>query len=278
MSSTVGRLVATAGDMDISGLAAIGYYMRLYAVELILEDSREERSEEQTELATTLLNQVEEYKANVEGRKEEDEGAYTILHDQGKAKVYVLNFAMSLYNAKLKQLQEGNWDSGLRRGLWCCLDLFHCLSKMWNMQNELKDRIKYCKIYLRRIAKETPPRAQVDENELNEMLERMNVEDKKEEEEKELPPEFIDEPVSEPVTEPVSEPVTEPKIEKTPASPASPAARSTSDLRSMMDRSAVIEQIQKKAKYVISALNYEDITTAKQELTSSLSLLQELEK
>ncbi|GAV48542.1 hypothetical protein ZYGR_0K00470 [Zygosaccharomyces rouxii] len=286
MSSTVGRLVATAGDMDVSGLAAIGYYLRLYAVELILEESRDQRSEEQTQLATTLLNQVEEYKTTVDTSKDEDQGAYTVLHDQDKAKMYVLNFAMSLYNEKLKQLHDGNWDASLRRGLWCCLDLFQCLGKIWDMQNELKDRIKYCKIYLRKIAREKPPMPQVDDKELDEMLERLNTESKEEN----TPPKFVDEseeqvpedpePEPKPNSKPNSNP--EPKMPETkakeaiPPSPAPP--RSTPDLRTMMDRSALIEQIQKKAKYVISALNYEDVSTARQELTSALSLLQDLEK
>lgn len=280
MSSTVSRLAATAGDMDVSGLAAIGYYLRLYAVELILEESRDQRSEEQTQLATMLLNQVEEYKTAVETSKDEDQGAFTILHDQDKAKTYVLNFTMSLYNEKLRQLHDGSWDASLRRGLWCCLDLFQCLAKVWSMGDELKDRIKYCKVYLRKIAKEKPPEPQVDEKELDEMLERLNTESKEEK----TPPTFIDES-EEQVSE---EPEPGPKGPETEAAPESlpketmpPTAaapcQSTPSLRTMMDRSSLIEQIQKKAKYVISALNYEDIGTAREELTSSLSLLQELE-
>ncbi|GAV50520.1 hypothetical protein ZYGR_0W00460 [Zygosaccharomyces rouxii] len=298
MSSTVGRLVATAGDMDVSGLAAIGYYLRLYAVELILDESRDQRSEEQTQLATKLLNQVEEYKTAVDTSKDEDQGAFTILHDQDKAKTYVLNFTMSLYNEKLKQLKDGNWDASLRRGLWCCLDLFQCMSKLWGMQNELKDRIKYCKIYLRKIAREKPPVPQVDDKELDEMLEKLNTESKEEN----SPPAFIDESEergsegptvedSEPEPNPAPAPAPEPKIpepnmpepekatepshkESIPLTPSRPAP----DFKTMMDRSSLFGQIQKKAKYVISALDYEDVSTARQELTSALSLLQQLEE
>lgn len=297
MSSTVGRLVATASDMDASGLAAIGYYLRLYAVELMLGESREQRSEEQTQLATELLNQVEEYRNAVDASKDQDHGAFTVLHDQGKAKMYVLNFSMSLYNEKLTQLRNGNWDANLRRGLWCCLDLFQCLAKLWGMHDELKERVKYCKIYLRKIAREKPPTPQVDEKELDDMLERLNTETNEEQQQfkaESSPPEFIDESALDKPEQPIQEEdatkepqalVKGPVVDEAPATPdesCSPpkeaTARTTPDLRTMMNRSMLFEQTQKKAKYAISALNYEDTNTAKQELTSALSLLQELEK
>ncbi|AQZ14066.1 VTA1 (YLR181C) [Zygosaccharomyces parabailii] len=330
--ASVTRLVATAGDMDISGLAAVGYYLRLYAVELILGELQ--RPKEQTELATELLNQVEEYKGIVDAAKDEDPAAYTLLHDQGKAKTYVLNFAMSLYNEKLLQLQKGPWDQALRRGLWCCLDLFNCAGKLWDMEEIVKDRIKYCKIYLTRIAKEkSPPGAtlpdapseepevaidilkdaekskelkeldyadfimdtQTTDDEIDNMLKKLKASDAAQEEGE---PEFLDDESNElpqnKLTDHIAKennavadntlhregnkvhtPPSLPIVAPAPPSVSIPAT--TVDLQSIMDRSAAFEQVQRRAKYAISALNYEDVATARQELTAALSLLEKLD-
>ena len=48
------------------------------------------------------------------------------------------------------------------------------------------------------------------------------------------------------------------------------------ELQKMMDRGSKIETIQKMAKYAISALNYEDIPTARDELSNALELLNTL--
>lgn len=339
--ASVARLVATAGDMDVSGLAAVGYYLRLYAVELILGESQ--RPKEQTELATELLNQVEEYKGIVDAAKAEDPGPYALLHEQHKAKTYILNFAMSLYNEKLQQLQSGPWDQALRRGLWCCLDLFSCAGTLWGMEETLQNRIKYCKVYLRKIAKEKSPQVaslpaapseepdvlpnvQMDsskledagkldfkdfvgdvettDEEIDNMLKKLKADDDALGEESpgfvedapnETAPEFVDEePDAAAEENSVDFADDEPSIAQTQA-PARAAAQSPIptkpiaapvpaktpaaevDLQSIMDRSTAFEQIQKRARYAISALNYEDVATARQELTSALSLLESLE-
>ena len=63
-----------------------------------------------------------------------------------------------------------------------------------------------------------------------------------------------------------------------PSAPSEPAAAehksyTKDELTKIMDRASKIEQIQKLAKYAISALNYEDLPTAKDELTKALDLL-----
>lgn len=325
---SVTRLVATAGDMDISGLAAVGYYLRLYAVELILGELQ--RPKEQTELATELLNRVEEYKGIVDAAKDEDPASYTLLHDQGKAKTYVLNFAMSLYNEKLLQLQKGPWDQALRRGLWCCLDLFSCVGKLWDMEEIVRDRIKYCKIYLTRIAKEKSPHdttlpdapseepeAPIDiltdaekskeldyadfimdthttDDEIDDMLKKLKASDESQEE---AEPEFLDNEsnelphnkstdhidtennaVADNILHREGNKVHTPSLPiVAPAPPSASIPATTVDLQSIMDRSAAFERVQRRAKYAISALNYEDVVTARQELTAALSLLEKLE-
>ena len=59
-------------------------------------------------------------------------------------------------------------------------------------------------------------------------------------------------------------------------SPKAPTKHTQSALHAMMDRTSAIEQVQKNAKYAISALNYEDIDTAKDELRKALAMLERL--
>lgn len=163
MASNAARVVATAKDFDKVGLGIIGYYLQLYVVELIL--SEEDRSQEMTALATELLDTIEAFKKEIGGESEAEDSdkslhvMNTLIHDQEKAKIYMLNFTMSLYNEKLKQLKDGPWDVMLKRSLWCCIDLFSCILHLWKENisetstNSLQKRIKYCKIYLSKLAK-----------------------------------------------------------------------------------------------------------------------------
>lgn len=363
-AALINRLITTSRDFDASGLDVISYYLRFYAVEEILCD--ESRPGEITELATELLNSVEEYKNSVEAGNEDDKNnaTYILIHDQEKAKVYLSNFAMSLYNGKLQQVQKGPWDVNLRRGLWCCIDLFSCIIHLWDdPDGSYKKRIKYCKLYLSKLAKgqlgenmtkseqPDPAVSKVSDTELNNYVEKVNhdlsdstedqrsregVEEpestpvqldyndfmeqedalapsddeisnmldrlraKEEEEEKlnsnyeeergedasfalpevpvQLPseatpkeiPQFLDsedeydmEQESDKENAKVEE-----KKEVTP-----PKAHTRKELNDMMDTASKIEKIQRMAKYAISALNYEDIATAKDELTNALEVL-----
>lgn len=315
---TVNRLVATSKDFDITGLQIIGYYLRLYAIELLLND--QERSVELTELATELLTTVETYKDSVKSEDASELGSpvYGLIHDQEKAKMYVSNFALSLYNGKLKQVQEGPWDYTLQRGLWCCIDLFSCISHLWGDQDgSVKRRLKYCKVYLSKLVKgelgpnkeveqdslETTPGAKLDykdfldnepEETVSEMVSRLKAADDEEEEEQEatgdsaeisLPQAPNNEPASkaESEFEPdfVDSDENEEKDSVAPAPAPAPAAapvetqkRYTKDqLTTMLKRSEEIEKVQRMAKYAISALNYDDIATAKDELTKALEIL-----
>lgn len=313
---TVNRLVATSKDFDITGLQIIGYYLRLYAIELLLND--QERSVELTELATELLTTVENYKDSVKSEDASELGnpVYGLIHDQEKAKMYVSNFALSLYNGKLKQVQEGPWDYTLQRGLWCCIDLFSCISHLWGDQDgSVKRRLKYCKVYLSKLVKgelgsnkeveqdslETSPGAKLDykdfldneqEETVSEMVSRLRAADDEEEEEQEatgdnteisLPQAPKNEPASKAESEFEPEFVDSDEDEEedslAPAPAPAPAAvetqkRYTKDqLTTMLKRSEEIEKVQRMAKYAISALNYDDIATAKDELTKALEIL-----
>ncbi|CAI4047645.1 hypothetical protein SUVZ_12G2230 [Saccharomyces uvarum] len=316
------RVVATARDFDKVGLGIIGYYLQLYAVELIL--SEDERSQEMTGLATGLLDTIEGFKKEVGGESQAENSdksvqvMNTLIHDQEKAKVYMVNFTMSLYNEKLKQLKDGPWDVMLRRSLWCCIDLFSCILHLWKENisaanvSALEKRIKYCKLYLSKLAKgEIGPGDEkeldytdfIDDNEetkdeeVDHLINNLKTDDiemedacSKDQVNSEEPgddvPEFIDDSDSMEGEEPErgkseevdihdSEPeVKQKEVPPPPASP-SPAHKSYSkdELANIMDKSSKIEQIQKLAKYAISALNYEDLPTAKDELTKALELL-----
>ncbi|CAI1584232.1 hypothetical protein SEUBUCD646_0L02420 [Saccharomyces eubayanus] len=334
------RVVATARDFDKVGLGIIGYYLQLYAVELIL--SEDERSQEMTGLATGLLDTIEGFKKEVSGETQAENSdksiqvMNTLIHDQEKAKVYMLNFTMSLYNEKLKQLKDGPWDVMLRRSLWCCIDLFSCILHLWNENiNEanvsaLEKRIKYCKLYLSKLAKgeigpgdekeldytdfiddneetkdeevdhlinnlKTDNNEETNDEEVGHLINNLKTDDIKTEKEcwedqvnsdepEDDVPEFIDDSDSIDGEEPkrgksegsyIHDSKPEVKQREVPPPSPSPAHKSYSkdELANIMDKSSKIEQIQKLAKYAISALNYEDLPTAKDELTKALELL-----
>lgn len=327
MASNAARVVATAKDFDKVGLGIIGYYLQLYVVELIL--SEEDRSQEMTALATELLDTIEAFKKEIGGESEAEDSdkslhvMNTLIHDQEKAKIYMLNFTMSLYNEKLKQLKDGPWDVMLKRSLWCCIDLFSCILHLWKENisetstNSLQKRIKYCKIYLSKLAKgeidssdektldyadfaddsEETKDEDVDyqtsdlENNNNDKVEGLAPKDQTTSYEPvDEVPEFIDDADSvneeeqtvdknEDAITKDEQQVVKKKVDLTrPSAPSEPAAAehksyTKDELTKIMDRASKIEQIQKLAKYAISALNYEDLPTAKDELTKALDLL-----
>ena len=154
LSKRITRLVRTARDFKYS-MPILCYYTQLYTVQQIL--ALKERTEEQTACATQLLDQVETFK---QGIPEDDEATRTLVHDQDKAKMYVLSFAMSLYNSMLQQVKDGGASRPLARGLWCCIDLFEIAVDTWKgaemtlmEQEQCLKKIKFCKYYLAKLAK-----------------------------------------------------------------------------------------------------------------------------
>ncbi|CAI4046295.1 Vta1p SKDI_12G2180 [Saccharomyces kudriavzevii IFO 1802] len=327
VTNSATRVVATAKDFDKVGLGIIGYYLQLYAVELIL--SEDERSQDMTALAVELLDTIEGFKKEVGGESQaenSDKGVQvmnTLIHDQEKSKIYMLNFTMSLYNEKLKQLKDGPWDVMLKRSLWCCIDLFSCILHLWKENisetsvSSLEKRIKYCKLYLSKLAKGEIGSTDkekldysdfIDDNEeardeeVGDLINDLKTSDDfkgddlttegqgKSDEPVDEVPEFIDdsdnsseeerspdkcEGAIKQDQEPENKGELSPIHSSTPPAPPAPAHKSYTkdELTKIMDRSSKIEQIQKYAKYAISALNYEDLPTAKDELTKALGLL-----
>ncbi|QLL31216.1 hypothetical protein HG536_0B00770 [Torulaspora globosa] len=322
--AAINRLIATSADFDLTGLQIIGYYLRLYAIKVILGD--EVSTAEFMDQLSELMRTVEDYKSSVESAEgsQAESSVYTLIRDQEKAKTYILNFAMSLYNGKLKQIQSGPWDYTLQRGLWCCIDLFSCILNLWeDGDGSLQRRIKYCKVYLTKLAKgemgdtanqdapagglapvaDSPVQEPEDgssDDEISAMLRRLRTAEKDGSDNGEgtstadisLPeapgtrpgrgdrndepaigeePKFID-------SEAEEEKVPDVVPEKQRKEAASENRRFTQDqLRSMMEKSTQIEKAQKMAKYAISALNYDDIPTARDELLNALEILNALQ-
>lgn len=398
MISEVGitRILTTAEDFDKVGLVILSYYLRLYVVEEIL--NIKERPEALTTIASELLDAIEQFKNGVLSgveAEETNEVLKKLIEDQDKARIYCLNFTMNLYNQKLEQVSSGPWNIDLKRGLWCCIDLFESILHLWifDTENEesIRKRIKYCKVYLSRLAKgqlgavekkeeeeeqeiteddvdkainEALNETKIEESKINDELNKitniheggeemgddkvsdfdadnelsksteedslpetvneqpneddkevhsssvrnelpndkdidalinrlkeqddlnvdesqdaLNVDESQEDEEPsfELPsaPTKIERKELTPDVEVEPDFIEEPEEEKKELSPAPPVHHQyTHDqLLSMMDKSDKIEKIQKLAKYAISALNYEDTVTAKDQLTEALNLL-----
>lgn len=380
---TITRLLKTAKDFDAVGLIIISYYLRLYLVEKILNEVN--RPEELTELASNLLDSIEQFKTGVLASDDNDgeNNVKLLINDQDKAKVYFINFAMNLYNQKLEQLSKvtdnqnkeenvsisgnNNVEQDLKRGFWCCIDLFETTLHMWNFDSVpensggieeqqqqrqlIQKRLKYCKLYLSKIAKgklnneangkviesspETlhPKKDNYKEEQSNSIEDEQKMQEKKEkggkvgeiigqetgisngEHDDDINEEHnsidgIDNGDSNFQLPPVPTDVPDRKLElinsdvdseygiehktleyeeETKCSNGDTSLDevqshhydnhrqySKNELVEMMDQASKIEKIQKLAKYAISALNYEDIVTAKDQLKDALDLLNTL--
>lgn len=332
------REIRRAEEFDTTGLGIISYYLRLYIVEILL--SRDERTAEETDIASGILDKIEDFKKSINELPDdtrEKETLLTLVTDDAKAKTYVTNFAMTLYNQQLTRIQQGRWDGDLIGALWCCIDLFNCILHLWSHHDiktteALEKRIKYCKVYISRIIKGELGRRQKEEQAKDEEIVQTPTEGENEivenpmeseteqdnevetvsvtsheipqenlaktdsvksmqediasiklnEDEPDTNPHDADEPVgNEPISfdepaSPENEPVFIDSDNDSDVSPNDQTHYSTEQLSGMMDRSDRIEKAQKCAKYAISALNYEDIATARDELTKAMDLLNTL--
>jgi len=170
------REIKRAEEFDTAGLGIISYYLRLYIVEVLLK--RDDRTAEQTHLASDILDKIESFKQSINELSDdsrEKETLFTLVNDDVRAKTYVTNFTMSLYNQQLVRVQKGPWDRDLVGALWCCIDLLNCIMHLWSSDDEsrqtLTKRIKFCKVYISRIVKGEigpPDNAESDENDKKE--------------------------------------------------------------------------------------------------------------
>lgn len=326
-----GRVLKLA--RELAGLPVISYYLKLYAAEIILDEK--ERDEEATQTVVSILDEVEEFRNSAD-----DEGTKLLLHDKEKALAFAMNLAMSIYNGILVQIQNQQVDSEIRKGLWCCIDLFQCCKHLWGdsmdevVRKQCDKRIKYAKYYLMKLKKgELGSSPEVLPEGMQESSPSVPLEDipdpsgfplvpgeikdrytepkattpdltdgNQPEEEGDMPtfvddeeeaPTFQEEPeeleqpedpeetafqkepsvplelTPELTPEPTPEPL--PRVKATP-----PAPSKISTLKEIMSREEIVHKAQKSAKYAISALNYDDIATAKKELKAALQALEEL--
>lgn len=370
LPANIRRLLRTAGDFEYA-LPIVSYYMKLYGVEQVL--AMDGRTEEMTECATGLLDDIEKFKAT-----ENDDAVKLLLEDQTKAKSYLLNFALSLYNEQLLKIKEEKYDRDLSRALWCCVDLFNTIIDIWKGSElsaeeveQCQKRVKYCKLYLRQLSRgemgkesSVVPEASVHDQETDDLIAKLRKLDNSDESEsneeidenikpqvpeldvnpeevnkfiksleEEYPSEGEDQEADDQAAQDLVDRVQNDDLDGDAASnaasieatgharegslelpcvpsfidqgkdaeeesdepqfvsddsekeePAKGASRTTTmthqytpeDLTSMMDREEQISEVQKLARYAISALNYEDIGTAKDELTKALKVLEKM--
>lgn len=158
---TLNRLLIIANDFDRAGLVVHSYYIRLYVVQLLLSDSN--KSNEDTKLAATLLNTIEEFKNQHHHEKsdsgEENHIISMLLADQDRAYTYFTNFVMSMYNENILKIHLGEWgsDLDLKKLLWCIADLFQMILQLWEVNESdtalITKRIKIVKFYLSQLLK-----------------------------------------------------------------------------------------------------------------------------
>lgn len=286
---------------ELSTLPVISYYLKLYAAELILNEK--ERDGEATELVMSLLDDVESFKNEVN-----DEGTKILLNEKDKALAFVLNLAMSIYNGILVQIQDDRINDDIGKGLWCCIDLFQCCKHIWAdsmdaiVKEQCDKRIKHSKYYLMKLKRgqlqsDKKPQETTSEptnsNPLSEVEDEIpnfveDLEDQplfEEPKDSEIaqqhgpsPSLKVDESVEKlkqlespevPIKLPTPEPI---KLE----SPKPAVRHDVATLKEIMSREHRIQKAQRSAKYAISALNYDDIVTAKAELLQAFKLLEDL--
>ncbi|SCV03014.1 LANO_0G01618g1_1 [Lachancea nothofagi CBS 11611] len=361
--SSIKRVLRLCDDFEFA-MPVIAYYTKLYVVEELL--ALKERNEDVIANATRLMNEIEDFKQSAAGEAEKQ-----LLRDQQKAKVYCMNFAMSLYNEQLNRIQKGAVAPDLSRALWCCADLFGMIQVLWKNTEatseevqQCQKRIKICKLYLSKLARgelgkseseepkvvardsdaflpnlrqtdyeseenEQSPenQAEIDPKEVDSFIKSLEqdpslidddaVEETQQDESRErkdtdelirkmreldsdplpnrsdsepelnLPqapteigklPAFID--VDESDTEMTNykeEQVVKPPLKIPTEVKQKPVHYQAQDLKEMWNREDQIAEVQKTARFAISALNYEDVKTAKQELKKALQLLDEIQ-
>ncbi|AET37322.1 Vta1p Ecym_1064 [Eremothecium cymbalariae DBVPG len=240
----IARLQRWCNDLE-RAMPIVAYYMKLYTVEKILSERGEQ---EVRSVAAQLLDQVELFKREAVG----EAAVLALIEDQQKAKTVVLNFALKMHNGILEKLSLLGHTEDVRTGLWCSMDLLQCILHLWSHDEdvlseqeraECQRRVKHVKYTLARGKPEAPlaplaPEVADDQG----------------------PPVFVDEE--------------QPMSSSPSSSPA--AAAAAPNMQAVLDQEQKISQVQKLAKYAISALNYDDIPTAKAELQAALALLNTL--
>ncbi|SCU96584.1 LADA_0H01684g1_1 [Lachancea dasiensis] len=356
-------------------MPVIAYYIKLSLVEELL--ALEDRNTEVVTHATRLLDEIEAFKQGMDPEKPEKQ----LLEDQQRAKVYCMNFVLSLYNEQLAKVQSGSTGGDLARALWCCSDLFGVVLALWGQTQltaeeaaQCQKRTKVCKLYLSKLARgelnapgkgEDETSVDAREQEYDDQDETNDINDGNEELKEDAGLQDIPEPAMDAFLKSLEEDSTlEPEVElpeepnvpdikheqdtdelirkmreidandaetaagaseegdvddsaeasavtdtdsqdpelalpsaptelnrpvfvdeppsSGPEAPDSvkqkPVHYNRHDLQTMWNREDQISQVQKTARFAISALNYEDITTARLELTKALKLLEEIDE
>ncbi|AGO10824.1 AaceriAFR691Wp [[Ashbya] aceris (nom. inval.)] len=269
------RLQAWCRELEDSA-PAVAYYMKLYTVERILSQG----DGTGREVAAALLDEVEQFKEAAQGA-DGDEGTAAVVRDQTAAKALVLHFALRAHNSVLERLSAGESGRAVARALWCCVDVLEAVVHLWGgreltaeEQRECERRVKRAKWALARGAAR-PPDAGAAEG-----AGEGAVEGAGEGAVEGTPAEgaaAVQAPADEAAPQPPA-PRVEPVVARTREPPnrreASPPHAETPDYEALLSREQQLEKANKHARYAISALNYEDVATAKRELAAALATLE----
>ncbi|AAS54063.1 AFR691Wp [Eremothecium gossypii ATCC 10895] len=257
------RLQAWCRELEESA-PAVAYYMKLYTVERILSQGDGARRD----VAAALLDEVERFKEAAQGANG-DEGMATVVRDQTAAKALVLHFALHAHNSVLERLSAGDSGRAVARALWCCVDLLEAVVHLWGgrelmaeEQRECERRVKRAKWALAR-GTARPAGAARDEEDARDAGDAVasagdageSVGD-----------------AAEKAAAAAAPPAPQPPSVREPSPPHATAP----DYEALLNREQQLEQANKHARYAISAINYEDLTTARRELAAALATLENM--
>lgn len=250
-NTEIDRLKVWCRDLEKVS-SVIGYYIKLYTIQQALTlGTKESRG-----LAATLLNEVEEFKRNVT-RDGGDEGAKLVLTDDSKAKTFFINFTMKMQNGLLEGLDVERMQCDTYRGLWCCIDLFKCIVYLWENQlsdaelEECKKRAKFAKyIVAKGIKAGSEEETEFEQIKCVESAGDMGTEGS----------------------------VMCSKNERTQevGNKRNKGGFKREEIDQLVDCGRKLDEVQKLARYAVSAIDYEDIATAKRELQKALAILNEM--
>ena len=295
LKSAVGSIVARADEL-IKAEPIISYYCKLQAVQKILALNLHQTNNEIALYTSQLLDNIESLKVS-DPVLTSSQGQSIVTDDQ-IAGAYVENFALKVFVKADNEVYEHRTTKATA-STFMAATVFLDLLRMFQdpLDKDVLGKIKYAKYQATRIIGDykndkdpndyMPPEKNDEDEELEEELEVLGREEQPQEISAAAPPqpapvaqasarpnalfeahfEAPSAPAPAPTLSPVS--VSEPSVPRAAVGPA----LTKKDIDQIMTQSDAISGAQKHARYAISALNYEDISTAVVEINKALELL-----
>lgn len=281
----------------------VAHYCRYYAANQILDKQLHLSNKDVEQFAMKLLDSLEEYKANA------PEDQLAIISDEDAAQAYVEGFANKVL-AKAEADMDMHRVTKTTSSTFYAASLFLEVVLVFANADtaEIHSKIKFAKFHAARIIKDM--REGRDPNIYEQQPPSVSPEPKEPEQtgfsesEESVTEELIPSPkiksqsppiaktvspppppVSAPVTRspsipspPLSQPTFVPQQNSVPSPiPAKPSVHvplTKESVKELMSQAELVSSAQKHAKYAVSALNYDDLETAKAELRKALALLE----